>query len=239
MGTAGMTAMRMRTRMILLAALLMGLTGCYYKVTTDPAPQASRSMAAAPRPAPYTIQVADHLGIKFYQNTDLNEEVIVRPDGKISLQLIGDVQAAGREPAALAAEIESAYRTELSTPRVSVLVRELGAHVYVGGEVNHPGVVPLTANLTLVQAIQEAGGFQDTAHLSQVVLIRRGTDGQPVGYAVDVRPVIGGLNPNQDVPLEPFDIAFVPKSKVADVNLWVKQYIRDNLPIQPGLGFVP
>ena len=86
---------------------------------------------------------------------------------------------------------------------------------------------------------QEAGGFQDTAHLSQVVLIRRGTDGQPVGYAVDVRPVIGGLNPNQDVPLEPFDIAFVPKSKVADVNLWVKQYIRDNLPIQPGLGFVP
>ena len=72
-----------------------------------------------------------------------------------------------------------------------------------------------------------------------MVLIRRDESGQPVGYAVDVRPVIGGLKPDQDVPLQPFDIAFVPRSKIADVNLWVKQYIKDNLPIQPGLGFVP
>ena len=80
-------------------------------------------------------------------------------------------------------------------------------------------------------AIEEAGGFLETAHLSQVVLIRRDASGQPVGYALDVRPVIGGTNPSEDVPLQPFDVAFVPRSKIADVNLFVKQWIRDNLPV--------
>jgi protein involved in polysaccharide export with SLBB domain len=225
------------TRLVLASVLALG--GCYYNVTTHPAPPATR-MAMAPAGAqPYVIQIADHLAVKFYQNPDLNEEVIVRPDGKISLQLIGDVQAAGVEPAALAATIDDAYHSELSTPRVSVMVRELGARVYVGGEVGKPGIVPLTANLTLIEAVQAAGGFLPTAHLSQVVLIRRDGNGQPVGYAVDVRPVIGGIQPDQDVPLQPFDIAFVPPSKIADVNLWVAQYIKNNLPIQPGIGFIP
>jgi len=220
----------------LLFAALGALAGCYYTVTTEPQPPADRSAATAPEPAPYLIQVADHLAVKFYQNPDLNEELIVRPDGKISLQLIGDIQAAGVAPAALAANIENAYRAELSAPHVSVLVRELGGRVYVGGEVGKPGVVPLTANLTLVQAVQEAGGFLPTAHLSQVVLIRRDASGGPIGHAVDVRPVIGGMKPDEDVPLQPFDIAFVPTSKIANVDLWVKQYIRDVLPIQPGFA---
>lgn len=210
---------------------LLAVSGCYYNVTNQPAPPETRSAAAPSAPAPYVIQVADHLGIKFYQNPDLNEEVIVRPDGKISLQLVGDMQAAGVEPAVLASRIEDAYRSELSTPRTSVLVRELGARVYVGGEVSKPGVVPLSANLTLFQAIQAAGGFLDTAHLSQVVLIRRDANGQPVGYAFDARPVMGGKNPTEDIPLQPFDVAFVPRSKIADVNVFVRQWIRDNLPI--------
>lgn len=222
--------------MLLAAIPVLGLGGCYYTVTDVPLPAADRSAAAAPGPAPYLIQVADHLAVKFYQNPDLNEEVIVRPDGKISLQLIGDVQAAGVEPAVLAANIENAYRSELSAPHASVLVREIGARVYVGGEVGKPGVVLLTANLTLVQAVQEAGGFLPTAHLKQVVLIRRDVNGQPVGHAVDVRPVIGGIKPDEDVPLQPYDIAFVPTSKIADMNLFVKQYIREMLPITPGFG---
>jgi protein involved in polysaccharide export with SLBB domain len=217
--------------MALLAVLgLSTLGGCYYNVTKVPAPPETRSAAAPAGSAPYIIQVADQLGVKFYQNPDLNEEVIVRPDGKISLQLVGDLQAAGVEPAALAARIEDAYRSELAVPRATVLVRELGARVYVGGEVKNPGAVTLTANLTLVEAIQEAGGFLETAHLSQVVLIRRDAGGQPLGYAIDVRPVIGGITPSEDVPLQPFDVAFVPRSKIADVDLFVKQYVRDLLP---------
>ncbi len=212
---------------------LSALCGCYYRVTTDPLPAAERSAAAPIAPVPYTIQIGDHLGVKFYQNPDLNEEVIVRPDGKISLQLIGEVQAAGVEPGTLQAQIARAYLGELATPRVVVLVRELGAQVFIGGEVKTPGAIPLTANLTLVQAVQQAGGFLETAHLSQVVLIRRDAAGQLTGHAIDVRPIIGGLEASEDVPLQPFDLAYVPRSKIADVNLWVKQYISNNLPTIP------
>lgn len=207
------------------------LSGCYYNVTKTPPPDAARSAVTPPAPPPYTIRAGDQLAVKFYQNPDLNENVLVRPDGKVSLQLIGDVQAAGLEPAVLSAQLRKAYVSELAKPRIVVSVRRLGGRVYVGGEVGKPGIVPLTANLTLIQAIQEAGGFLPTAHLSQVVLVRRDANGHPVGYAVDVRPTIGGIDPGQDVPLEPYDIAFVPRSKVADLNLFVEQYIRKNLPI--------
>lgn len=229
-------------RSVWAGALLLAsgaLSGCYYTVTETPLPESARLRAAPPDPGPYRIHVGDVLAVKFYQNRDLNETVVVRPDGFISLQLIGDVQAAGLEPSALASRLRELYAGELAVPRPAVLVRRMGARVFVGGEVGEPGAVPLVPNLTLLQAIQAAGGFLEGAHLSQVVLIRRDPHGEPVGYVVDVRPVIGGTDPAQDVPLAPYDVAFVPRSKIADVNLFVKQYIRDNLPIQPGLGFVP
>ncbi len=223
----------------LLAAAGM-LSSCYYTVTDHELPESARLAAAPAQPAPYRIQVGDQLAVKFYQNDDLNEVVVVRPDGRISLQLIGDVQAAGVEPAVLADRLQEAYASELTMPRPAVLVRRMASRVYVGGEVGEPGPVPLTPNLTLMQAVQQAGGFLETAHLSQVVLIRRHPgSGEPVGYVVDMRPVIGGHDPTRDVPLAPYDVTFVPRSKIADVNLFVKQYIRDNLPIEPAVGFIP
>lgn len=218
-------------RLLALLATLGALSGCYYVVTTDSLPAADRAAAAPKTRVPYRIHVGDHLGVRFYQNPELNEDVLVRPDGMISLNLVGDLQAADVEPAQLAARIDEAYKLELTTPRATVLVRELGGRVYVGGEVNKPGIIPLTDRLTLIAAVEAAGGFRDTAHLSQVVLIRRDATGEPVGYAVDVRPVIGGLEPGLDVPLQAYDVAYVPRSKIADLNLFVRQYIRDMLPI--------
>ncbi len=223
----------------ILLACTAGLGGCYYTVTTQPPPAEARLSAGQPPPAAYRIRPGDLLAVKFYQNKDLDEDVVVRSDGKISLQLIGDVPAAGMEPSQLARSIQDAYRSELAKPRVAVLVRKPSSRVYVGGEVGKPGAVTLTDRLTLVQAIQAAGGFLPTAHLSQVVLIRRDPTGQPVGYAVDTRPIIGGLDPADDVPLQASDIAFVPRSKIADVNLFVKQYIEDNLPVEPGFAIIP
>lgn len=225
---------------VLLAMAGGALTGCYYTVTDHELPESAR-LAMSPHDAPpYRIQVGDQLAVKFYQNRDLSETVVVRPDGRISLQLIGDVEAAGLEPSQLAAKLQELYASELTVPRPAVLVRRMAGRVYVGGEVGEPGPVPLTPNLTLMQAVQSAGGFLDTAHLSQVVLIRRRPDtGEPVGYVIDMRPVIGGHDPGRDVPLAPYDVTFVPRSKIADVNLFVKQYIRDNLPIEPAVGFIP
>jgi protein involved in polysaccharide export with SLBB domain len=219
-----------------LVWLILSFSGCYYSVTNEPLPAPERSAATAPMPPPFhlntfLLNLGDQLAVKFYQNPQLDEDVVIRPDGKISLQLIGAVDAVGRTPEALAAEIESAYRSELTTPRVTVIVRQLGVTpVYVGGEVGNPGIVSLTPGLTLFQAIQQAGGLLQTAHEKQVVLIRRDAEGHPVGYSVDVRPIAGGKNPGVDVPLFPYDIAFVPRSKIADVNLFVNQYIRNTVP---------
>jgi protein involved in polysaccharide export with SLBB domain len=212
------------------------LAGCYYSVTDEELPQLERSAATAPALPPYRLStfqlsLGDQFAVKFYQNPQLDEDVVIRPDGKISLQLIGDVDAVGKTPAALATEIENAYRSELATPRVTVIVRALGAPpIYVGGEVGKPGIVPLSPGLTLFQAIQAAGGLRDTAHMKQVVLIRRDGEGHPVGFSVDIRPLVGGTAAGQDVPLQAYDIAFVPRSKIADVDVWVRQYIRDAVP---------
>lgn len=215
-----------------LLALLVG--GCASRV--------AQPSTALPPSAPdaYLLQPGDVLTIKFYNSPDLNEDVIVRPDGDVSLQLLGDVRAAGRRPQAFATYLSTAYARELTSPKVAVIVRQLGSNrVHVGGEVAKPGVFPLNNGLTVWQAIHEAGSFLETAHRKQVVLIRRQPDGTPTGYIIDTRPIASGDFPGQDVLLQPFDIVYVPRSKIANVNLFVKQYIRDVLPIQPGFAFVP
>ncbi|MFO0985731.1 MAG: polysaccharide biosynthesis/export family protein, partial [Planctomycetota bacterium] len=133
-----------------VAALLTvaALGGCY-PITTTPLPDAERVAAAPKEPPPYVIQVGDQLAVRFYQHKELNELARVRPDGKISLELVGDVQAAGVQPEALAEHINEIYRSELTNPRATVVVREMGAKVWVGGEVAKPGAFPLTADLTL------------------------------------------------------------------------------------------
>jgi protein involved in polysaccharide export with SLBB domain len=183
---------------------------------------------------PYVLQPGDALAVKFYYNPELNEDVVVRPDGMISLQLIGDTEAAGLSPSALAAALTQKYMRELANPKVTVIVRQFGGQlVYVGGEVGKQGVLTLTGGLTLFQAIQAAGGLLDTAHRKQVVLIRKGRDGRPAGVAIDIRPVESGDHPEQDVLLKPYDVVFVPKSKIANVDVFVDQYVRRLLPPVP------
>jgi polysaccharide export outer membrane protein len=207
--------------------------------TRCPAPPAALTLAAPPAVEPYRLQVGDQLAVRFYFNPELNDTLVVRPDGMISLQLIGDVEAAGRTPLALAAAITQRYTAELANPKVTVIVQQFGSRVYVGGEVGKQGVVPLSGGLTLFQAIQEAGGFLTTAHRKQVILIRKGPDARPVGYAIDVRPIASGERPEQDVFLQPYDVVFVPMSRIANMDLFVKQYIRDLLPVMPGFAVAP
>lgn len=214
---------------LLLALAVMGC-GAVPKNLQPPTLQAAQPTVREP----YVLQAGDLLGIKFYYNPELNEDVIIRPDGMISLQLTGDVQAAGLTPTALAAALTQKYVSELATPKVSIIVRQFsGERVYVSGEVGKQGLVPLTAGMTLYQAIQQAGGLLDSAHRKQVVLIRQGSDGRPAGVAIDVRPIESGEHPEEDVPLRPFDVVFVPKSKIGNLDMWVDQYFRKLLPPIP------
>jgi protein involved in polysaccharide export with SLBB domain len=229
-----MSTRRMEWALAMLA--LVVIAGCTGKRAGDVSPGSALypPLAENPRPAPepYILQVGDELAIKFYTNPELNEDVKIRPDGKISLQLIDDVQAAGLSPTGLDAELTKRYTGELADPQISVIVREPGGHrMYVDGEVAKPGLVEVLGDMTLYQAIQSAGGLLKTAHRKQVILIRKGPDGKPIGRAIDVRPIQMGWDPSVDVPVRPLDIVFVPRSKIATVNLFVEQYIRDALPI--------
>ena len=187
---------------------------------------------ARPPLVPYVIAVGDELAIKFYTNPELNEDVLVRPDGMISLQLVDDVLAAGRTPKDLDADLTKRYTGELADPQVSVIVRKpFGQRMYVDGQVGAPGEVIVVGDMTLYQALQKAGGRLETAHRKQIILIRRDPDGKPLGRVIDIRPIQSGVNPAVDLPVQPLDIVYVPRSKIAEVDLFVKQYIRDALPI--------
>ncbi|MBI3785541.1 MAG: polysaccharide biosynthesis/export family protein [Deltaproteobacteria bacterium] len=224
---------RRRTSLAVALGALALLAGCTGLKARGPQPS-TLARNPAPTPAEYVLNPGDVVSVKFYYNPELNEDFVLRPDGKITMQLIGEVPAAGRTPAQLSKELTGLYKRELVAPTVNVIVRKFGnQRIYVSGEVGKQGTVALAQGMTLYQAIQKAGGLLDTARRNQVLLIRRQPDGHAAGAAVDVRPIESGEAPDLDVPLQPLDIVFVPKSEIANVNVFVDQYIRKNLPQVP------
>ena len=185
----------------------------------------------------YRIYVGDQLDIKFFYNPELNETVIVRPDGRISLQLVHELMAAGLTPAELRALLTKAYVTELKKPEVTVIIRSFaGRSVYVDGEVYRPGIFTPLRPITVLQSIAQAGGVKDSARTSEVVVIRRGADNKPLVIPVNIKKVVDGRDLKQDILLQPFDIVYVPKTFIANVNVWVDQYLRKNIPFNISTG---
>lgn len=184
----------------------------------------------------YYLQPGDKIDIKFFYDPELNETVTIRPDGKISLQLVEEIKAAGLTPAELDKIITERYGQELRRPEVAVIVRSFGGQrVYVGGEVKSPKTITLTGDLTVMESIIDAGGLKDTAKKEQVMLIRRGPDHKPLLYQIDLKKLLAGTQ--KDIKLQPFDIVFVPKSKIDNINEWVNKYIRLMIPIPLSVGY--
>jgi protein involved in polysaccharide export with SLBB domain len=232
----------MRILFTSLAALALIAVGCSPAAKAPPAAnlQAMQAaQAAAPPPdQEYKIQVGDQLDIKFFYNAELNEQVIVRPDGRISLQLVQEIVAAGLTPSELMKVIVEKYSAELKKPEVTVIVRSFGAQkIYVDGEVNKPGMVPILGLMTALQAISQAGGMKESAQVSEVLIIRRGAGNRPMAFPVNLDKALDGTDMSQDIALAPFDIVYVPRSAIANVNVWVDQYIRKNIPIPISLQY--
>jgi len=172
----------------------------------------------------------DVVDVKFFSVPELNESQAVRPDGKITLQLIGDVVVEGKAPEEVRDELIKLYTPELRKPEITVIVRSLhNRRVYVGGEVKSPGLIPMPGRLTALEAIMQAGGFNmQTADLKEIVVIRL-RDGHYRGDFIDIQEVLEG---NRGAPffLEPHDIIYVPRSMIADLNQFVDQYINKLVP---------
>jgi protein involved in polysaccharide export with SLBB domain len=225
---------------IFLAVIIITLTSCAPAIKNlTPLDQAGAQNLLYPGQE-YRIQAGDQLDIKFYYNPELNELVTVRPDGRISLQLVHEIMAAGLTPAELTGVLKEKYAVEVKQPEITVIVRLFGGQqIYVGGEVNRPGAFNLIGSMTVLQSISLAEGLKDTARTKEMVIVRRGVDNKPLIMTINLKKVIDGTDMSQDIILKPFDIVFVPKSSVAEVNVWIDQYIRRNIPFQPGFGIAP
>src|SRR4029453_13928496 len=148
--------------MAVMVGCLVVAAGCAFKA---PPGRASGEMSAVVVDhQPYRIRVGDELDVRFYKTPELNvEKVPVRNDGKISLDLVGEMQAAGLGTDELAANLRSAYSKELEDPRIAVIVREFGGQVFVGGEVGKPAALKYVEGMTALQAIRAAGALTTRA----------------------------------------------------------------------------
>lgn len=223
--------------LIICLLTMLTLAGCSSSAT-------GRARAGAIQPPStytakeYRIQPGDQLDIKLFYNPELNEQLTVRTDGRITLQLVNDVVAAGLTPAELTAVLTKAYAGDLANPKVAVIVRtSIADRVFVDGEVNRAGLITLTGPMTVLQSISQAGGMKDTAKMEEVIVLRKGDDGKMTAIPADLENVLQGAGAQQDILLRPNDIVYVPKSTISNVNSWIDQYIRKNIPLPIGLGY--
>ena len=221
---------KMRSQILgLLILVTFLLFGCASKQVALK-DRAELAITVAAKPMEYLIRQGDQLDIKFFYNPELNESVSVRPDGKISLQLVDEVQAAGLTPSQLDEVLTQKYANELKKPKITVIVRSFtGQRVYVGGEVGRPGLIDLSGGMTALEAVINAGGFKETAKPEAAILIRRGPDNKPIPIRIDLARMIDDEAAGPDVELQPYDIVYVPKTWIAKANKFVNQYIEQLL----------
>ena len=167
---------------------------------------------ATARPAPpYVIGPDDVLSIVFWKDKDLSAEVTVRPDGKVSLPLLNDIQAQGRTPDELRDALKQAAQAFVEDPNPTVMVKEIKSRrVFITGQVEKPGPYPLTGETTVLQLIAMAGGIREFADGSNITIIRKGENGRTEILPFNYRDVLKRKNLTQNVQLQPGDTVVVP-----------------------------
>src|SRR5215813_3624858 len=159
----------------------------------------------------YMIGPDDLLAVNVWKEPEISRNVVVRPDGRISLPLVGDLRASGRSPAQLQADIKALLVNYLSNPEVTVIVQEARSQKFnILGEVEHPGAYPLSRSMTVLDAIAVAGGLRDFAKGRKIYVLRITADGSRARLAFNYKDVIKGQNLSQNVELQPRDTVVVP-----------------------------
>lgn len=213
------------------ACLLCACSGTLIdpKIPQLPAREMAPELYQPPVEVEYRIQIGDKLTIRSYFDPQINQEAIVRRDGRISLLLLADAVVVGETPRELGKRLTEEYAKRVNSTDVTVAVVEaVDPAVYVGGEVAVSAQQKLTKPLTVVQAITSAGGFRPTANTKQVIVLRHQPDGQSLAYQIDVEKVL--VNQARDIYLQPSDVVYVPLSRIANVDKFVSQYINQIIP---------
>ncbi len=167
--------------------------------------------AADVRPESYVIGAEDQLIINVWKEPEMSRAVPVRPDGMISLPLLGDIRAAGYTPLQLQDQITAELKKLISDPQVTVIVTEVRSLTFnVVGQVMKPGYYPLTRKMTVLDAIALAGGFRDFAKTKKIYVLRTAADGKQERLPFNYKDVIKGTNPQENIDLQPRDTVVVP-----------------------------
>ena len=203
--------------LVFLSSLLLSC-GLWAQTLTDKAPsqpgasgQATATSAVQGHDNTFIIGNDDVLSVSVWKEPDISKIVPVRSDGKISLPLAGEVQAAGRTPLALEQDISEKLKSFISEPVVTVIVQQINSQkINVLGMVAKPGSYPLTNAATVLDAISQAGGFRDFAKKKSIYVLRQGADGKQTKLPFNYKEVIKGQNPEQNVRLQPRDTVVVP-----------------------------
>jgi len=179
---------------------------------SKPAPNraAPHAPAGVPLPEGYVIGPEDVLTIVFWRDKDMSAEVMVRPDGRITLPLINEMQASGNTPEQLRAALMIAAAKFVEDPNVSVVVKAINSRkVFITGQVAKPGAYSLTAPTTVMQLIALAGGLHEFADAKGIIIMRT-ENGKPVAYPFNYKDVLKRKNLKQNIELKPGDTVVVP-----------------------------
>lgn len=220
-------------------ALAAGCAAVEYPAPPIPPAAQAPAYYAPPVEQTYRLQVGDTLAIRSYFDAQLNQEVVVRPDGRITVLLIGELLVAGLAPEEVAEKIREPYKRLVGNTDLTVaLVKSAGLGVYLSGEIRNPSLLPLDGNLTLLQALARAGGVLASANRASVLLVRSDEAGKLTVSKVDLERILRGESP--DVFLRRRDVVFVPKSEIAQAGQFVEQYVNAIVPrfVQLQFGWV-
>ena len=206
--------MKLRWTVVVAAVLLMGGWTLAQDAPAQPAatPPSNNDAAATSTSqggASYVIGAEDNLHIAVWKEADLTATLPVRPDGKISLPLLNDVQAAGLTPQQLADSITEKLKKFLADPRVTVVVTQINSkRIYLVGEVGHTGAMPMLPNMTVLQALSSAGLTQ-FANTKRIYILRT-VSGKQEKLPVNYRKLVKGQQIEENYVLQPGDTIVVP-----------------------------
>lgn len=198
---------------IFVAALSIGVSAWGTPQTAqqqDPSSHVQPTQKSATSNPNYVIGPQDILDVDVWKEPELTRQVPVRPDGKISLPLLNDVQAAGLTPTKLADEIGEGLKKYITDPQVTVIVSAINSQrVYILGEVTRAGAYPLLPGMTVLQALSSAGGFTTFANSKKIYILRQ-ANGKQQRFPFNYKDVVGGKDTQENITLDAGDTIVVP-----------------------------
>jgi protein involved in polysaccharide export with SLBB domain len=181
----------------------------------------------------YRLYPGDQIDVTVLSAPELNRAVTVQPDGRISVPLLQPLMVADRPIPEVEAALAAGYATQLVRPQVSISLRlATPLRIFVGGEVDKPGIYDMPGDIDALQAVIMAGGFRTSGNTSDVVIIRRGPGGRPMARTANLNLAAKNPGLTDAVPLRRFDVVIVPRKAISSLALFVQQYLRDPLPVQ-------